>query len=411
MDLFSRFKKDYFNYLISIILPAIISGISIPVFKNLLGSKGYGNFSIWLNAILIITAVLSGWILQSILRFYPGSENKYIFSRTALILSLRTQAIFFLPVFLFSYYISSDFILAFFVSTTLVITSLQFTIIPIIQSGFLSKKIIFSETIRIITYVLGAILLLKYSGFSYLHSLFLCVMVSYLISVIYLIKQSSNFFVDKNFVHRKQYELLSMYRQFFKFGAPLSLWFVFSYLLTYMDKFFMNRYMGASVQGEYQAIFDLLSRSITLIISPIIASIYPVLSSAYSEGNKKEINRLLKRIISYEIIGFILCSILYWWFGSDVLFKILKTPDSGIYRLIGFLVIAATFIFQISILVQKRLELQLKSRFLLKMIFIAFCSQIIFYIVFRNSKNELIFPLGYLISSSVYLFLVSIKKK
>ena len=411
MDLFSRFKKDYFNYLISIILPAIISGISIPVFKNLLGSKGYGNFSIWLNAILIITAVLSGWILQSILRFYPGSENKYSFSRTALILSLRTQAIFFLPVFLFCYYISSDFILAFFVSITLVITSLQFTILPIIQSGFLSKKIIFSETIRIITYVLGAILLLKYSGFTYLHSLFLCVMVSYLISVVYLIKQSSNFFVDKNFGHTKTYELLSMYRQFFKFGAPLSLWFVFSYLLTYMDKFFMNKYMGASVQGEYQAIFDLLSRSITLIISPIIASIYPVLSSAYSEGNKIEINKLLKKIITYEIIGFILCSILYWWFGSDLLFKILKTPHSSIYRLIGFLVIAATFIFQISILVQKRLELQLKSMFLLKMIFIAFFSQIIFYIIFRNSNNELIFPLGYLISSSVYLFLVSIKKK
>lgn len=411
MDLFSRFKKDYLNYLISIILPAIISGISIPVFKNLLGSKGYGNFSLWLNAILIITAVLSGWILQSILRFYPGSANKYIFSRTALNLSLRTQLIFFLPVFFTCWYISNDLILSFFVSVTLIITSFQFTILPIIQSGFLSKKIIFSETIRIVTYVLGAILLLKYSGFSYLHSLFLCVIVSYFISVMYLLKQSSNFFIDKSIGYRKNYELKSMFNQFFKYGAPLSLWFVFTYLLTYMDKFFMNKYLGSSVQGEYQAIFDLLSRSITLIISPIIASIYPLLSSAYSEGNKNEINKLLRRIIIYEIVGFVFCSILYWWFGSDLLFKILKTPNSSVYRLIGFLVIAATFIFQISILVQKRLELQLKSMFLLKMIFIAFFSQIIFYVIFRDLKNELVFPLGYLISSSVYLFLVSIKKK
>src|SRR6185312_9547600 len=98
MDLFSRFKKDYFNYLVSIILPALISGISIPVFKHLLGAEGYGKFSIWLNAVLIITAVSSGWITQSIIRLFPASENKYSFSKNAIKLSIETQLLFFAPV-------------------------------------------------------------------------------------------------------------------------------------------------------------------------------------------------------------------------------------------------------------------------------------------------------------------------
>lgn len=91
MDLFLKFRKDYFNYLISIILPALISGISIPLFKHVLGASGYGNFSLWFNAVLILTSTLSGWIAQSIILFYPSSSNKRLFANKSFILSLRTQ--------------------------------------------------------------------------------------------------------------------------------------------------------------------------------------------------------------------------------------------------------------------------------------------------------------------------------
>ncbi len=128
MDLFVKFRKDYFNYLISIILPALITGISIPVFKHLLGAKGYGNFSIWFNAILILNSILSGWITQSIILFYQGSANKRLFSKHALILSGRTQAVFFIPVLLIIWHLSHDFLLAVLCSLVLLATSIQFSI-------------------------------------------------------------------------------------------------------------------------------------------------------------------------------------------------------------------------------------------------------------------------------------------
>src|SRR5258708_10493667 len=192
MDLFLKFRKDYFNYLVSIILPAFISGVSIPVFKHLLGAKGYGNFSIWFNAILIITSILSGWITQSIILFYPASANKRQFSREALILSGRAQLFFFIPVAIGVWYISNDLILAVLCSLVLVVTSIQFTMLPIIQSSFLSKKIILSEIIRVLSYVVFAVLLLKLSGFPYLYSLFIAVIISYSFSLFYLTKQARN---------------------------------------------------------------------------------------------------------------------------------------------------------------------------------------------------------------------------
>ncbi len=407
MDLFLKFRKDYFNYLISIILPALISGISIPVFKNLLGAEGYGNFSIWFNAILIIASVLSGWITQSIILFYPASTDKRKFSKNALILSVRTQVLFFIPVAIGVWWASHNVILAILCSFFMLVVSLQFTILPIIQSSFLSKKVISSEVIRVVSYFLFALLLLKLSGLSYLYSLFIAVIVSYSLSIFYLLKKAKKFFIVQEIKIDKKENQKSLFKKFFNYGAPLSLWFVFTYMLSYMDKLFMLHRLGGEAQGNYQAIFDLLSKSIILIISPIVTSIFPILTSAYAQGNKSEIRRLLKRIILFEIGGFLLATMLYWWFGATLLLHVLKTPNTFDFRLMGFTVIAATFIWQIAVLVQKRFELKLRSLYLLAMVMIAFVTQIAFYLLFRNYNSQLLYPLGFLLSAVVYLFLIS----
>jgi O-antigen/teichoic acid export membrane protein len=408
MELLAKFKKDYFNYLLSIILPALISGLSIPVFKKLLGAEGYGQFSIWLNAILIITAILSGWITQSILRFFPASSNKYLFSRKALILSLKTQSVFFVPVFFVAWFISHNLILAILCPLVLSVTSIQFTILPIIQSSFLSKKIIFSETIRVVCYVGIAVLLLNLAGIEYLYSLFISVFVAYFISLTYLIQQARKYFKkQENNIHQQQGDSFRLFNPFFKYGAPLSLWFVFTYLFSYIDKLFMLHYFGGVTQGNYQAIFDLLYRGITLIISPMVTSLFPILTAAYIKGDKAEIRDFLKKIIIYELSGFLLSSIFYWWFGAKLLIFILKVPDTITYKMMGFIVICAAFVFQLAILAQKRYELHLKSRRLLVMVIVAFFAQIIFYIVFREMNNPLLYPLGFLLATMVYLALLS----
>ena len=406
MELFIKFKKDYFNYLLSILLPAIISALSIPVLKQVLGSEGYGKFSIYFNAVLICTALLTGWLSQSIIRFYSLMPDKPVFMRQVILMTRNTQFLFFIPLFFLAWYFSGDIILALLMGIALYMTCMQFSMLAIAQSSFLSKKTIYSETIRVGAFVISGILLLLLVSGHYLYSLFIAVILSYLLSAFYLYKKTHSSF-DKNAPAVAHENTTQLIKKFLRYGAPLSLWFVFAYLLTYVDKIFMLEHMGAQIQGNYQAIFDMLARTISLIISPVVISLFPLITKAYSNGEVKEIRTVIKKIIYFEIAGLILTGILYWWFGADVLFFLLKTPPSGMYKMMGLIIIAAAFVMQIAVVVHKYFELKLKSFFLLGMIVIAFLVQLAFYIAFKKNDSPLLYPLGYLIAAFTYLLLVS----
>lgn len=406
MELFTKFKKDYFNYLLSIILPALISGLTIPILKNLLGAEGYGKFSLWYNAILILTALFSAWIAQSILRFFPKSDNKIEFSKKAIRVSLKTQALFCIPIFITVYLISKDLLLSLLFELTLVLSSLQFTVLPILQSAFLSKKIIFSEIIRTCTYVGIAVLMILFIPVFYIYALLLAVSISYLFSLQFMVRAGEPPIskLEKTEINNSNGQLT---RKFLKYGAPLSMWFMFSYLLTYSDKLFVYFFFGASAQGNYQAMFDLINKSLSLIISPVVTSLFPLLIAAYEKGSRNEIRVFMKKILIYELGAFLIVGISYWFFGAKILFYILDIPKTSTYLWMGFIVICATFIWQLSLLTHKRFELKMRSLSMLKMVIFAFSVQIIFYFAFKNTQNLLIAPLGYLIASIIYLYLTA----
>lgn len=405
MSLYSRFKKDYINYLISIVLPALISGLSIPVFKYLLGSEKYGKYALWINAILLSTSIFSGWIAQSIVRFYPAYNDKTFFIRKSLSITLLMTGIFFIPAILIAWFVSGSILLSFFSGLLLAAIIIQFILLSVVQSAFLSKKIIFSESIRVLVFMSVSVLLLLLSGFDYLFALVFATLVGYVSSSLYLFSQLKKA-IANNHHHAEKDSFDNMISSFLKYGLPLSFWFVFAYLFTYVDKIFILQQKGAEAQGNYQAIFDLLSRSITIIISPALTSVYPLLASAYEKGEHSEISKLLRKIISFQILGGTITLILYWFIGADIISFILNTPDNLSYKWMGMIVIAASFIWQVGIVFQKKYELQKKSFFLLKTVAFSFVCQLLFYFLNSDSISPIVYPAGFLVACSVYLFLI-----
>jgi O-antigen/teichoic acid export membrane protein len=407
MDLFSRFKKDYFNYLLSTITPVIITAVSIPLFKHILGAEGYGRFSISFNSILLCTAILSGWIWQSILRYFPASNNKQSFVSKSFLISCITQTVFLLPVVVVVWYIYRDLLLAIFFSLTLFISSLQFSLLALSQSVFLSRKSIYYELIRNVSYISLALVLLKLTSLNFMYALFSAIVVSYSLSFIYLYRQMTKQLQNDHAVKLKEENLKTIFRRFFLYGWPLSLWFVFSLLATLVDKYFILKTAGPVIQGNYQAIFDFLSKGINVLITPVTISLFPLLTNAYQTGKKDDIKRLLSIIVGFEMLGLALADILYWWFGADILSVLLKTPNTSEFRMMGLLVITGSFIWQIAMVIHKRHELKYKSRLLLRMMLIAFLSQVLLYIFFNKSGSMLLYPAGYTLASVIYLLLVS----
>jgi O-antigen/teichoic acid export membrane protein len=410
MDLLSSFKKDYLNYLISIIIPAFIAGISVPLFKHLLGAKGYGEFSIYYNAALIGTAITTGWVTQSIYRFYPSVNNKNLFAKIAISISSKTQLFFFLPVIIFIGYFKNDYFLGALLCLTIFVSSMQFSYVAIAQSSFLSKKIIYSESIRTLSYIIIAVLLLLVFPSEYLYVLLIAITISFTLSVFYLHVKTKRFLAQTKDQTDHAVTSGKLVKQFFRYGAPLSMWIVFAYLVSYVDKLLILHNLGPQAQGNYQAIFDLLSRGLTVLISPVVISLYPLLSHAYEKSANNEIRRLMKKIILFEIAGLFLSSILYWWFGAHLLFIILKVPDTASFRSIGFIILIGTFVWQIAMVVHQQYVLKLRSLYLLLVIGIAFFCQLFFYWLMRNSLNSTVYPLGYLISACIYLFFVSLSQ-
>ncbi len=408
MDIFERFKKDYFNYLVSFILPALVTGLSIPVFKRMLGAANYGHFSIWFNAILICSAILVGWINNSVLRFYSGSLNKPLFIKQVFLISFYTHLFVFIPASIVVWYMTGSLLLALFFSLALVSISIQFTIAAICQAAFLSRKIMMMETIRVGSYVGVAICLLHFTQINYLYVLFGSSTLAYLLSALYLYRQAyEHLSVSKLQSHEFQVNLSKAVSKFFRYGVPFSFWFVFSYLLSYIDKLFMSHNMGHTVQGNYQAIFDLISRGITILIYPVVTSLFPILTVAYESGNISGIRKILRKIIFYELVGLLATLLIYWCCGAEILLSLLKTPATLLYKWTGAIVIAATFIWQIAIVVQKKLELKMMSLQMLLMVIVAFIAQLLFYVFLGKSQQQLVYPFGYLVAAIVYLFLVS----
>jgi O-antigen/teichoic acid export membrane protein len=407
MNLLHRFKKDYFNYLISIIIPALINAVSIPLFKRILGSEGYGYFSISFNSLLLLASLLTSWIMQSVIRFSPSAMNRRSFVKKSILLSLATQVLFFLPILCSVYYLKNDFPLAIVFCTSLFIVSVQYVFVSVSQSFFLSGKNIFSELIRSLSYISIGLLLLTTTGIYYMYSLFVGIFMSFLLSGIYLFIQTKKVLQVQPEALDDSVPMVQMFKSFLLYGGPISLWFLFSYSIGLVDKYFMLHSFGASDQGNYQALFDLLSRSITLVCSPVIISLFPLITVAYQSNKTKEIKKLLTRIVVIEVAALVTALIVYWWFGSAILSSLIKIPDTTEYKLMGEIIIAGSFMWQIGIVVHKYYEMKFKSGHLFIMIAIAFICQLTFYWIFKNNTNRLLFPAGYALASFVYLILVS----
>ena len=57
-----EFKKDYVSYLLGVLVPAIINFLTIPFFKNFLGSAHFGVYSFYFSILLIVNTSFSGGI-------------------------------------------------------------------------------------------------------------------------------------------------------------------------------------------------------------------------------------------------------------------------------------------------------------------------------------------------------------
>ncbi|GAG39100.1 unnamed protein product, partial [marine sediment metagenome] len=68
------FLKDIFKYMPAQVVPGIVGFVSIPIITRLFLPQDYGNYSLVMATVMILTTLL-GWLTMSIIRFYPAYER------------------------------------------------------------------------------------------------------------------------------------------------------------------------------------------------------------------------------------------------------------------------------------------------------------------------------------------------
>ncbi len=414
MTAINRFKQDFGYYFLGLIVPGLLNAAMIPIIKHLLGTEIFGAYSLKFNFLLLLMATLIGGICQGVIRFKVGAENKMpVFYQQVFLLAkylLIPVIIICFGLFLFIFHQTT--LLSFLFVLCVIGGSLQNVLMGIAQANFQSKFIMLSEGIRAVVFFLCSIIALSFIKHYPQELLFVCLFLSYVVSDMLLAKKNkitvANIF---GFIRLKENAFKT--KDFLKYGFPLSLWLATYYLCTYLDKPLLAHDFGLTIQGNYQALFDIIFRGITGFMSPFPIAVLPILTHAFQQEKKQNAFNLLRKLIVVQIAIMLTGAVFYWFFGFDILAKILSIPFTNDYKISGLIMIVACMVWQIGILNHKPFKLEKRTDLLLKFVLTSLVVYLISFFIIKIFFTNLFYcyALPLLISGGWYNLLCIVFKK
>ncbi|MDA3616408.1 lipopolysaccharide biosynthesis protein [Polluticaenibacter yanchengensis] len=399
-------KKDFFNYLISIIIPGLINFFSIPIIKKLIGTENYGEYTLWYSSFFIIIAFFSGWLGVYIIRFKADFVDPQIHFRNCFLLIKRILLLLFIVTFAGSLVISKNVTFSAIYTLAMCACVIQNALNGATQANFKSRLIVISETCRVIAFFILYLILLSISVSYFLEKLFASLLASYIISI-YLLYTNNEFdFLNKEKFRNHVFSVKSAY----KFGVPLMLSLLITTSLPFIDKALLANKYGLNIQGDYQAIFDLIYRSATILFLPLSAAILPHLSTAYANENLRLIKKVIINSILLQIGILMICIVVYLLGGSKILFNLLSITNTDRYYYVGMFILLTSFTVQIALIVQKPFELMKKTTHLMVYngITFAITTSLLLFIYFKDLE-VIYYPIGLLAGSLIYIILCLMK--
>jgi O-antigen/teichoic acid export membrane protein len=156
----------------------------------------------------------------------------------------------------------------------------------------------------------------------------------------------------------------------FAFGGPLIGWYAASQLLNLSDRFFLQAWRGSTEVGLYAVSYALVMGAIATTLQPILSAVYPLMVRSWHQGGTAAAQLQFDLVIRLFLVlapglwGFL------WFFGTDFL-SILAPSAYQTPRVLLGCIAAGILCWYGGLFVQKALELELRSRSLLRILWIA----------------------------------------
>ena len=148
-----------------------------------------------------------------------------------------------------------------------------------------------------------------------------------------------------------------------QYGIPVSIWFVAMLLMPFLDRFFINYFLTSKDLGIYSSLQELLTRFFSLTLFPLTLAIHPRIMTMWNQSKFNSVLELLSKCIVIILTIGILFLVFIWKFNDFIFFGIGMTiPQFGIeYKNLILPLICTGFLWQLSLLTHKMLELNQKT--------------------------------------------------
>ena len=339
-------------YSISKLIPGLAGIISVVFFFKWLGAEEYGKYSIIFSFTNLIAALSFGWLNQSILRYGSTFNDKsqiinHIFKGFIFGVISITVIVIITSTFQFPIIFPKKNII--FLATSIGLFNI---VKSIFQSEELPNKVLFITGAQSILMLLVSMLLVNlYNNNSI--SLILGISLGYVIPIIPYIYTSKK----KNIVQKKTKSI----KNFFNYGAPLSIWLAISLFLNFSDRFFIEYYFGPSLMGSYAGFSEFIIRIFSIVIFPITLAVHPMLMNNWNKN--KSYTKSFKMLLQASLLQILICSLMLiiliifknYIFSSIQL--LIPNLDKSMKEILIPIFIGG-FFWQLALVVHKPLELE-----------------------------------------------------
>lgn len=353
MNIKEKYKLEY-NFLIYLIGKCISAGAilcSVPLFINLFGIASYGKFVFLYTTFLMLFSGASSWINQGILRFFTLEKNKNRLLKEINQLSFNSFLIATAVLVVIFYFFNTSLYII-----VTAILSLYFSInysvnLCIRQSEFASKEFIIADTIRAIVYILTP-LVIHYSKLNLDSTfvLFLAVLLSYVFGGLFL--SGKLFYKAKLSFKKSRWSTI-----FLKYGMPLSFWIMFSPTTNVVDRYVIEFTLGSIALAKFSAVFDIVFKLFSNLAVPFNNIVQPMLIKSYNDKNAFEYKKTMIKAIGYISLIFLVFAIAMSLLKEIIICNFLNFCNYQDYiSKLFFPLLISSYLWQISILLQKNLE-------------------------------------------------------
>ncbi|MEC7927473.1 MAG: oligosaccharide flippase family protein [Candidatus Neomarinimicrobiota bacterium] len=358
LSLYKQLFGDSYLYFLTKIIPGITGLLSVIVFMRWVGPDGYGQFTLLLSFVMATGALSSGWLNQALLRYFSKDENKVEFPRIIFqgtLISILTG--FF--ILLAGYYFFLDLnIFGFIVIYLFLVSIILFRLkSSLLQAGLKPKKV---TQISVIQSILGLVIpVIFLIGFNHFLSIIAGISIAYLLTGYQKNQFQPN---DSIAITTDRRNLILL--KYFSFGIPLSFRMFLGLLIPFLDRWFIMFFLDKSVTGFYAGYSEIIMRVFSIILFPITLAIHPRATHLWNHGKERESLDLVKKGIWIQTGIFFLAFMIFILFEMRF-FQLTKMLIPGLntdFAVLGMPIFLSGFLWQVSLLIHKPLELSEKPK-------------------------------------------------